>query len=103
MAPRRSRRLLLPSLPCQSWLGIFHDFEAKFLDHGIGKDVARDALDFGLGRSAVHILEIQHEEFALADVAHGGMSQRGKRLLNGGALGIKHRGFEHHPNVSFHW
>src|SRR5205807_9113783 len=92
----------LPALPCQSWLGVLDDLEAKVLDHWIRKDVPRNALHFGLCGSAIHIIEIQHKEFALANVAHSGVAERRERLLNGGALRIEDRGFEHYPNVGFH-
>lgn len=71
-------------------LGVFDDFEAELLDDRIGEDLARDLLDFGLGGGAVKTLQFQHKEFALADVAHGGMAKGSERVLDGGALRVEH-------------
>jgi hypothetical protein len=65
----------LGRLPRQGWLCILHDFEAKLLDHRVRKDLARDPFHLGLGGSAVKILDVEHEKFALADIAYRGMAE----------------------------
>ena len=50
--------------------GLFHDLEAEFFDDGIGEDFLGDPLDFASGLLAACPVQIEHEEFALADVAH---------------------------------
>lgn len=54
--------------------GLVDDFEAVFLDDGIGEDFFGDALELFLGLVAVPAIEIQDEEFSLANVFHGGIA-----------------------------
>src|SRR2546427_12053656 len=51
---------------------------------------------------AAPAIEIQNEEFALADVAHGGVAQPREGVLDRLSLGIEHRAFWHNPDVCFH-
>ena len=71
--------------------GVFHDLEAELLDDRVGKHFARDAFDFGLRGGAVQTIQLEHKEFPLADVAHGGVSEGGQRLLDRGALRVENR------------
>src|SRR5712692_11179424 len=47
-------------------------------------------------------IEIQNEEFPLADVAHGGVAEPGQGMLNCLSLGIEYGAFWHYPDVCFH-
>jgi hypothetical protein len=82
---------------------LVEDFEAEFFDDGIGEDIFRDTLDLGFGFIAGHAVEIQDEEFSLADILDRGVALRGECALDGLALGIEDRGFEHDPDVCFHF
>ncbi len=53
---------------------LVEDFEAEFFDDGIGEDVFGDALDLRFGFVAGHAVEIQDEEFSLADVLDLGVA-----------------------------
>ena len=54
---------------------LVEDFEAEFLDDGVGEHVLGDALDLSFGFLAAEAVELQHEEFALADVLHLGIAR----------------------------
>ncbi len=51
---------------------------------------------------AAPAIEIQNEEFPLADVAHGGVAEPGEGVLDGLSLGVEYRTFWHYPDVCFH-
>jgi len=51
---------------------------------------------------AAPAIEIQHEKFALADVAHGRVAEPCEGVLDRLSLGIEHRAFWHNPDVCFH-
>ena len=51
---------------------------------------------------AAPAIEIQDEEFSLADVTHGGVTEPREGVLNGLSLGIKYGAFWHYPDVCFH-
>src|SRR3982074_912811 len=51
---------------------------------------------------AAPAIEIQNEEFSLANVAHGGVTQAGESVLDRLSLGIEYRALRHHPDVCFH-
>lgn len=49
---------------------LFNDLEAIFLDDRIGENFLGDALELLLSFVAVPALEIENEEFALANIGH---------------------------------
>src|SRR5947207_1465195 len=51
---------------------------------------------------AAPAIEIQNEEFALADVAHGGVAKPGEGVLDRLSLGIEYGALWHYPHVCFH-
>src|ERR1700682_4500476 len=51
---------------------------------------------------AAPAIEIQNEEFHLADVAHGGVAEPGEGVLNRLSLRIEYGAFWHYPDVCFH-
>src|SRR5579863_8649699 len=83
-----------------TWL--FHDFVAKFLDHGVCKDFPGHALDLLFGGFAGHAIQIEHEKLSLADVTYFAKSQRRKGMLDRLALRIEDRAFRHDPHMCFH-
>jgi len=78
------------------------DFEAVFFDDGIGEHFFGNALQLFLSFVAVPAIEIQDEEFALADIFHGGVTKAGKSVLDGLSLRIEDSALRHDPNVCFH-
>ena len=78
------------------------DFEAIFFDDRVGEDFFGNALELLLGLVAVPAIEIQDEEFSLADIFHGDVPKARKSVLDGLSLGIEDGAFWHHPNVCFH-
>ena len=81
---------------------LIEDFEAEFFDDRVGEDIFGDALDLRFGLLAVEAVEIEDEEFALADVADARVAERGEGALDGLALGIEDGRFQHDPDVGFH-
>src|SRR5258707_3622565 len=59
-------------------------------------------LELLLGFIAAPAIEVQNEEFALADVAHGGVAEPGEGVLDRLSLGIEYGAFWHYPDVCFH-
>src|SRR6267378_2274611 len=55
-----------------------------------------------LGFIAAPAIEIQNEEFPLADVAHCGVTEPGEGVLDRLSLGIEYGAFWHYPDVCFH-
>ena len=55
-----------------------------------------------MGFVAVPTVEIQDEEFSLANVFHGSVAEAGKSVLDGLSLGIEDGALWHDPNVCFH-
>jgi hypothetical protein len=88
------------------WLsGVFtliHDLEAVFLDDRIGEHFPGNALELLLRFFAVPAIEIENEEFALANVGNLRVTQAGKGVLNGLALRVQNSVFRHNPDMSFH-
>src|SRR5262249_15052169 len=74
----------------------------EFLDDGIGEDFLGDALSLRLSVFASQAVEINDEEFALADVFDGVVAKSRKGVLNRLALGIEYGALRHDPNVCFH-
>ena len=81
---------------------LLEDFESEFFDYGIGEDFFGDAFGLGLGVFAGEAVEIEDEEFALADVFDGVVTEAGEGVLDGLALGIENGVLRHDPNVCFH-
>src|SRR5215472_2182155 len=109
MSGRVSTRIGLPKLPqlLNRMMRIgprssVDDFEAIFLDDGIGEDFFGDALELFLSFVAAPAVEIQDEEFSLTDILYGGVAEAGKSVLNGLSLGIEDGALGHDPDVSFH-
>lgn len=78
------------------------DLEAEFLDDRIGEDFLGHAFGLREGVFAGEAVEIDDEEFTLADVFDGAEAKTGKGVLNGLTLGIENGALRHDPNVSFH-
>src|SRR5216684_4858669 len=78
------------------------DFEAVFFDDRIGKHFLGDAVELLLGFVAVPAIEIQHEEFPLADVLDFCVSEATESVLNCLSLRIENGALWHHPDVCFH-
>src|SRR5260370_207471 len=51
---------------------------------------------------AAPAIEIQYEEFPLADVAHCGVAEAGEGVLDRLSLGVEYGAFWHYPHVCFH-
>lgn len=99
----RARRRGGSEPKAKAMCNLVDQFEPEFLDHGIGQDVLGDALDLGFGFVFGKSVELEDEEFPLADVLHLGVAEGGESALDGLALGIEDGGLQHDPNVSFHW
>ena len=61
-----------------------------------------DALELRLGFIAVPSVEVEDEEFALADILYGGVTQAGECVMDRLSLRIEYGTFRHHPDVCFH-
>src|SRR5258708_13821785 len=51
---------------------------------------------------AAPAIEIQYEEFPLADVAHCGVAEAGEGVLDRLSLGVEYGAFWHYPDMCFH-
>src|SRR6266852_1423372 len=58
-------------------------------------------LELLLGFIAAPAIEIQYEEFPLADVAHCGVAEAGEGVLDRLSLGVEYGAFWHYPDVCF--
>jgi len=87
---------------CMAFSPLLVKFEAEFFDDGIGEDFAGDLFDFFAGGVFGEAVEVEDEEFALADGLDFGVSERRKGVVDGLALRIEDSGFGHDPDVSFH-
>ena|SRR5215469_12042695 len=83
-------------------VGLVDDFEAIFFDDRIGEDFFGDALELFLSFVAAPAVEIQDEEFSLADVFDGSVAEAGESMMDGLSLGIEDGALGHDPDVSFH-
>lgn len=83
-------------------LVLLEEFEAEFFDDGVGEDVAGDLFDFFAGGVFGEAVEVEDEEFALADGLDFGVSEGREGVLDGLALRVEDGGFGHDPDVSFH-
>jgi hypothetical protein len=81
---------------------LLHDLEAVFLDNGIGQNFLGDALELRLSLATSPAVEIQHEEFALADVSDAFIAEARERMVDGLTLRIEDGAFWHDPDVCFH-
>src|SRR5258705_3687758 len=78
------------------------DREAVFLDHRIGEDCLRDFLEMLLGLVPGPAVEIENEEFALANVGDGAIAKTGKGVMDCLTLRIEDGALWHDPDMSFH-
>ena len=78
------------------------NFEAIFFYDGIGEDFARDFFELFLGFVAIPAVEIENEEFALADVGDLSVAETGEGVMNGLALRVENGALGHDPDVCFH-
>ena len=78
------------------------DLEAVFLDDWIGEDFLRDALELLPGFVTIPAVQVEDEEFALADIFDGGVAEAGQGVVDGLSLGIEHGALRHDPDVCFH-
>ena len=83
-------------------VNLFDDFEAEFFDDRVGEDFFGHAFGLRLRVFAGEAVEVDDEEFALADVLDGVVAEPGEGVLNGLALGIENGALRHDPNVCFH-
>src|SRR6266436_420666 len=79
-----------------------YDLKAVFFDDRVGEHFLGNVLELFLRFVAAPAIEIQDEEFALADVTHGGVAEPREGVLDRLSLGIEHRTFWHNPDVCFH-
>src|SRR5216684_9102614 len=79
-----------------------YDLKAVFFDDRVGEHFLGNVLELFLRFVAAPAIEIQDEEFALADVTHGGVAEPREGVLDRLSLGIEHRAFWHNPDMSFH-
>src|SRR6266403_1977729 len=78
------------------------DLEAVFLDDRIGENVLGNFLELLLGLVPGPAVEIENEEFALANVGYGAIAKTGEGVMDCLTLGIEHGALWHDPNMSFH-
>lgn len=83
-------------------LKLFYDFEAVFLDHRIRENLFGDALEFSLRLITVPAIQIQDEEFSLANIFHLCIAQSRQGVVNSLPLRIQHCALRHYPNMCFH-
>ena len=77
--------------------------EAKFFDHRVGQDVARDPFNLGLGLGfAEAAVKREFEVFSLANVLQALVAHLFKRALDGLTLGIEDAFFQRNIDVGFH-
>jgi hypothetical protein len=81
---------------------LLHDFETIFFDDRIGENFFGDAFEVFLSFIVVPAVQIEDEEFPLADVFDGCVTKPGEGVLDRLALGIEYRALWHHPDVCFH-
>ncbi len=82
--------------------GSVHDLKAVFFDDGVREHFFRNVLELFLRFVAAPAIEMQNEEFSLADVAHSGVAEPGERMLDRLPLWIEYRTLWHYPDVCFH-
>src|SRR5882672_69612 len=99
MMPRRKNK---PEGSCPALRALLYDFETEFFDDGIGEDFLGDALGLRLSVLTGEAVEIEDEEFALADVFDGVVAESGEGVLDGLTLRIENGALWHDPNVCFH-
>src|SRR5207302_9682714 len=79
-----------------------NDLEAVFLDDRIGENFLGNFLELLLGLVPGPAVEIENEEFALANVGNGAIAKTGEGVMDGLTLGIENGALWHDPNVSCH-
>ena len=83
-------------------IGLILDFETVFLDDGIGEDFLGNAVELLLSFLVAPAVEIQDEEFTLANVFDCSVPETREGMLNGLSLRIEYGAFWHYPDVSSH-
>ena len=81
---------------------LIHDLEVVFLDDRIGEHFLGNSLELLLRFVTAPAIQIEHEEFALANVGNLRVTQAGKSMLNSLTLRVQNSAFRHNPDVSFH-
>ena len=81
---------------------LIHDLEAIFFNNWIGQNFFGDLFDLFLRFVARQPIEIQHEEFSLANFCDLPKTQASQRVVDCFPLGIEHGALWHYPDVSFH-
>src|SRR3981189_1165401 len=81
---------------------LFDDFEAKLFDDRVCEHLFGDTLRLRLRIFAGETVEIQNEEFALADILNRAVAEAGQSVLNGLTLRIKDGALGHDPYVCLH-
>lgn len=82
--------------------GLVNDFEARFFNDRVGENFLRDALDLFFRFIAGQSIDVEYEEFSLANVFDGREAEPAECVLNGLTLRIEYGALWHHPNVCFH-
>ena len=83
-------------------VGLVDDFEAVFFDDRIRKNFFGDFFELLLGLVAGPAVEVEDEEFALADVFYFGVAEAVEGVLDGLTLRIEDGALWHDPNVCLH-
>src|SRR5512142_317805 len=77
-------------------------FDLVFLDHRIGEQLLAHLLDAGARLALVLLVELEFDQFALADVADGAEAQIVEGMADRFALRIEHTVFQGHKDTRFH-
>src|SRR5207302_10139861 len=78
------------------------DLEAVFLDDRISENFLGNFLELLLGLVPGPAVEIENEEFSLANVGYGAIAKTGEGVMDCWTLGIENGALWHDPNVSCH-
>jgi hypothetical protein len=82
--------------------GLLHNFVAEFFDYGVGEDFFGDLFDLLFGSFPGHAVQIEDEEFPLADLGNLAKPKRSQGMLDSLTLRIENCAFGHYPYVCFH-
>ena len=109
MAPERNSRFRcgvsgysLKETPTGASGRSINNLEPIFFDDGIGEHFFGYFFEVLMSFVTIPAIEIEDEEFALADIFNFGVAKAGERVLNGLALRIENGALWHDPNVCFH-
>src|SRR5215831_5892545 len=76
---------------------------AEFFDDRVGQNILGNAFDLSPGGRFVQpAIQVEFEEFTLADVSDSFIAHLLERAVDCLSLGVEHRGLQHHCNVSLH-